>query len=74
LPTTSDAQRASQCPATEKASKVELNKTAAMLNMARAKRLQADATLRALEMAKPDEAANDEDALINDALAEARQR
>lgn len=68
-------QRKQQAEDAEKASKVKLNETAAMLNMARAKHLQADTELRAVEMTQPAEqpAANDEDALINDALAEARQ-
>lgn len=67
------AQQAMQAEAAEKASKVELNKTAAALNIARAKHLAADTTLRVHEATQPPEAANDEDALINDAIAEARQ-
>lgn len=67
------AQAKEQAEAAEAASKVKLNETAAVLNMARARQLGADTQLRAMELAKPDQAANDEDALINDALAEARQ-
>ncbi len=60
----------------EQASKVKVNESTAILNMARAKQLGDETRLRALELAKPPEqpAANDEDALINDAIAEASAR
>ena len=67
------AQAAMAADIAEKQSKVKVNETAAMLNVARVKQMQADTTLRAAELVQPQEAANDEDALINDALAEARQ-
>lgn len=68
------AQAAMAADIAEKQSKVEVNKTAAELNRARAKHLANDTTLRVHEATQPQpEAANDEDALINDAIAEARQ-
>lgn len=66
-------QATQQAEAAEKASKVKLNETAAVLNMARAKQLGDETRLRAMEMAKPQEAANDEEALIAESMAEARQ-
>ena len=58
----------------EKQSKVKVNETTAALNIARAKHLANDTTLRVHEATQPQpEAANDEDALISDAIAEARQ-
>lgn len=67
------AQAAMAADIAEKQSKVKVNETAAMLNVARVKQMQADTTLRAAELAQPQEAANDEDALIAESLAEARQ-
>lgn len=70
------AQAAMQVDIAEKQSKVELNKTAAQLNVARAKQLAHDAAMKTVEtqqrLAQPPDAANDEDALIDDAMAEAQ--
>lgn len=71
------AMQALQADLAEKQSKVELNKTAAQLNQARANHLANDAAIKTIEtqqmLAAPADAANDEDAVIDDALAEARQ-
>jgi hypothetical protein len=69
------AMQAMAADLAEKQSKVEVNRTAAQLNVARAKHLGVDMAMRAIEAQDTrDEAANDEDALINDAIAEAFAR
>jgi hypothetical protein len=68
------AQAAMAADIAEKQSKVKVNETTAALNIARAKHLANDTALRVHEATQPQpEAANDEDALIEDAIAEARQ-
>lgn len=69
------AMQAMAADLAEKQSKVEVNRTAAQLNVAKAKQLGVDMAMRALEAQDArDEAANDEDAQIDQVIAEAFAR